>query len=182
VKSFEDGIVIIGATHQWADDLHTTPIGELPGAIVHANIALELQSLPAREVPLSIQFGLDSLLIVISAIAAVPLCWYPVFKSTHGHGRLPINVRLSRMARECLVVVMFGLAFGGVVVILANLYGDFVSGWRFGFISFCLGAVLVLLIEFIALIADATAEFVEVVALRHFRCDSRELGGEHDGG
>src|SRR4029077_13214630 len=43
---FKDAIVIVGSTHQWSDDVHSTPVGDLPGSVIQANLGLELQSPP----------------------------------------------------------------------------------------------------------------------------------------
>ncbi|HBL53337.1 MAG TPA: hypothetical protein DDZ34_04730 [Syntrophaceae bacterium] len=44
MSSFKDAIVVIGASHLGADDIQETITGQMPGALVHVNLLLQLQS------------------------------------------------------------------------------------------------------------------------------------------
>jgi CHASE2 domain-containing sensor protein len=178
LKAFENAIVIVGSTHRWSDDIHETPVGDLPGAIIHANLGLELQSQAANEAPLAIQFLLDILIILLSAIITIPLCWYPFYKSSPSGAQPPIQKRIPRLVRECIIILFVGALFAFGILILAEIHGDFVAGWRFGMLSFILSAALVLLIELITIVADATAEFAEAVAIRFSRPCTDETRNE----
>ena len=48
-------IVIIGTSHMGSEEHHSTPLGQMPGAVVHANIMLQLQIGPVTELPAFVQ-------------------------------------------------------------------------------------------------------------------------------
>ena len=48
-------IVIIGTSHKGSEEYHSTPLGQMPGPAVHANIMLQLQIGPVAELPSWIQ-------------------------------------------------------------------------------------------------------------------------------
>jgi CHASE2 domain-containing sensor protein len=163
-SSFQNAIVIVGSTHRWSGDVFATPVGELPGALVHANLGLELESYSSKEVPLPAQFIVEAVLILLSVIITFFVCWYPIYKRLPG--QLSLLARVFRLFREGLVIIVFGIMVAGSFLLLARSLGDCLAGWRFGMLSFIIGALVVLLIEVIAAIADAAAKLAEALADR----------------
>jgi hypothetical protein len=166
LSALHGAVAIIGSSHRWADDFHATSVGDLPGALVHANLALDLQSLPAQEMGLGVQFGLDILLILASSLLTIPLCWVPVFRRIPPGARLTLRMRLFRLVREGLVIIGFGVALAFAYLVLVRIRGDALAGWRFGMLSFTLSAAVVLMIEVTAAVADAAAEIAEALVVR----------------
>jgi CHASE2 domain-containing sensor protein len=166
LSTVENAIVILGSTHQAAADIHATPIGDLSGALVHANFGLELQSIPERNVPVAVQFLLDVFLIVVSSILTIPLCWLPIYRSLPPGARITTGDRMFRLVREGVVVAIFGALFATVIVLLTRFFGGFLAAWRFGMLSFVLCAGIVLLIELIFAVAEAAAEVAEAITIR----------------
>ena len=166
LSAVDHAIVILGSTHQAAGDTHATPIGDLPGALVHANLGLELQSFPEKTVPVSIQFLLDLLLIVVSSILTIPLCWLPIYRSLPPGASITRGNRMFRLVHEGFVVAMFGALFAAVIVLLTRFFGGFLAAWRFGMLSFVLCAGIGLLIELVCAVAEAAAEMAEAITIR----------------
>jgi hypothetical protein len=164
-------IIIISSTHRWSDDVHETPVGDLPGALVQANLALELQSPPEQELPLKIQFLIDLVLVIASALLTIPLCWLPIYRRLPLGSELPIWARISRLAREGLVITIFGVALCIVYVVLVGSKWGVLPGWRFGVLSFLLSGLVVLVVEIVAGLAEAVTKFVEAIMMR--------IAGEH---
>jgi CHASE2 domain-containing sensor protein len=165
LSAIQGAIVIVGATHQGADDLHSTPAGELPGALVHANLGLDLQSVSLRSVPLTVQFLIDIALGISSALLTFRLCLLPFYKSVQP-GAIRSRDMLCRLVRETVVIVCFGVFSALVILGLALEFGDFLAGWRFAVLSFMLGTAVVTLINFVVLVSDATAELAEAATAR----------------
>lgn len=168
LSAVNEAVVIVGSTHQGAADSHATPIGDLPGALVHANFALALQSVTEKSVPVSVQFLLDVVLIIVSSALTIPLCWLPIYKSLPPGARISQGSRIFRLVREGVVVALFGVLFATVFLLLTRLYGGFLAAWRFGMLSFVLCAGIVLLIELISAAAEAAAEVAEAITGRVF--------------
>jgi hypothetical protein len=166
VSALKGAIVIMSSTTSSSGDMLQTPVGDLPGALINANLALDLQSPPEIQVPLSVQFGLDVILVIFSACLAIPLCWLPLFKRIGPLGRLTGSRRASLLVREAVVIAAFGLALGVVYLGLAHYLGNTLAGWRFGVLSFLLSVIVVLTIELTAAIADEATELAETVTLR----------------
>lgn len=160
-------IAIVSSTHRWADDTHTTPVGDLPGALVHANIGLQLQARPMVEVPLVFQFGADVLLAILAGWLTHALCWKPIFRAEESRARSGaakpsrFASTVVRFAREFAVVLAFVAAvFFGCDALLI-FYGDCLAGWRFGILSAIVGAVAALFIESVNALAHAAAAYAE---------------------
>jgi hypothetical protein len=171
--NLENAIVIVSSTHRWSSDVHATPVGELPGALVHANLGLGLESFPVKEIPLPIQFLVDFIPITVAVFITFPLCWYPLYKHILRDARLTLQTTIYRLIREGLVIVIVGILFMGLFLLLTLRFGDFLAGWRFGMLSFILSALVVLLIEVNAAITDAAARLAEAVVMRFCKPRSR---------
>ncbi|MBV8914756.1 MAG: hypothetical protein JOZ05_17155, partial [Acetobacteraceae bacterium] len=130
------------------------------------NVALDLQSPPEHQLNLGLQFGLDILLILLSSLLTIPLCWMPIFRRLPPGARLPLRMRLFRLLREGFVIAAFGLTLAAAYLVLVRTRGDALAGWRFGMLSFTLSAAVVLLIELIAAVGDAAAEIAEALVAR----------------
>jgi len=142
----------------------STPLGDLQGALAHVNLALSLES-ANDDLPLSAQFGLDVVFIVIAAAVTIPLCWLPTFNSLARGARLPMRQRLRRLFREARVIAGCGLFFASVSWLL-SLRWSVLSGWRFGILTFIVGAIVVLMIEICSVVSDSAGEAVEALMTR----------------
>jgi len=157
-------IVVIGSTARWSEDTLSTPLGDLQGALAHVNLALSLES-ANDDLPLSAQFGLDVVFIVVAAAVTIPLCWLPTFNSLARGARLPMRQRLRRLFREARVIAGCGLFFTSVSWLL-SLRWSVLSGWRFGILTFIVGAIVVLMIEICSVVSDSAGEAVEALMTR----------------
>jgi len=102
--------------------------------------------------------------LITAAIVAVPLCWHPVYKSCLPGTRLHARTRVLRLLKETGIIVMVGTIFAALVVFLTSRGFHFLEGWRFGLLSFTIGALIVLMIELVNLAADAAGEMGETIA------------------
>jgi CHASE2 domain-containing sensor protein len=57
-------IVIIGTSHIGSEESHSTPLGQMPGPVVHANAMLQLQIGPVTEMPSWIQVVIEIILCI----------------------------------------------------------------------------------------------------------------------
>jgi CHASE2 domain-containing sensor protein len=166
LSGFKNAIAIIGSTHRWSDDYHATPVGDLPGAVVHANLGIEFQSPPpAKDVPWQFQFIVDAVLVIASALLTIPLCWLPLYKQIPPGARLTTRKRMFRLTREGLIIAIFGLALS-VLYLVASSFGNVLAGWRFGMLIFFLSALVVLMIELIAALAEGASVGAEALTMR----------------
>ena len=175
LSSLRDAIVIIGASHKWADDFHDTPVGRLSGAVIQGNIGLELQSPPQYNAPVFLQFTVDLLLAVLAAGVAIP-CWLPLFRGTPPDRRPGFRQRLKHLLRETAVVLSIGIGIFVSYLILSRNFGGFLTGWRFGVLTFLLTTAVVLAIELVTAVADAASEGTEWVLRRLSGLDPDQSG------
>jgi hypothetical protein len=157
-------IVVIGSTARWSEDTLSTPIGNLQGALAHVNLALSLES-SSDDLSLSTQLLIDVFFIIAAAVVTIPFCWLPTFKSLDRGARLPRRQRLWRLFWEACVIAGCGLLFA-VFSWLVSFYWSFLSGWRFGILTFIVGAIVVLLIEICSAVSDGAGEAVEDLMTR----------------
>lgn len=149
----KDAIVVIGSTARWSEDTLSTPLGNLQGVLAHVNLALSLES-ANDEIPLWEQFWLD-VAFIAAAAAAVPLCWRRAFESQEPEADLSMRQWLSRALLETGLVVGFGAVFAAGSALLLFFGFRFLAGWRFGLLSFLVGAIVVLLIEVCSAVSES---------------------------
>jgi CHASE2 domain-containing sensor protein len=155
-------IAIVGSTHAGAGDIYRTPVGNLPGALVHANIGLELQMPEVQDRPLWVQFVLDIAVLAIFAVLWIP-CGYWIYRWISSNEEMPIVGRMLQCAME--MFVMFALATFFFVI---TAQAPIVSGWRFAFLSFVLGTIVVFLIEIFSWFSELVGKKAEGAAARRF--------------
>jgi CHASE2 domain-containing sensor protein len=126
VSAFVCAIVIIGATGSGSSDLVSTPIGEMPGALAHANLALSLQD-PYSEGPVA-RLAFDFLFLVLAPAVTAMVCWWPLFRANKGDGT---GSRMLRTVLELLVTLLLWFCLCLFVILSAPLHG----GARFGLLS-----------------------------------------------
>jgi CHASE2 domain-containing sensor protein len=77
LSCMKKGIVVIGASHLGADDFMRTVLGDMPGALVHSNMVLQLQTEPINDHPTRNQWiknlGLDIVIIIINSALYVAI-------------------------------------------------------------------------------------------------------------
>ncbi|HEY2178515.1 MAG TPA: CHASE2 domain-containing protein [Caulobacteraceae bacterium] len=163
-------IVIIGATHHGGEDRHPTPVGVLPGALVHADIALELQyPAPGSGGPAAviISFLIDFAFTLLAAALATAICWHPLHRKLSSGGEPTFGQRLWRLAGELLIVWSVWLAMTVLVVVLSRYVSGITGVWRFALVGSLCGTIIVLMIEVVAVIGDSASRAVErMVATR----------------
>jgi CHASE2 domain-containing sensor protein len=155
----KDAIVVIGSTARWSEDTLSTPLGDLQGVLAHVNLALSLES-SSNEVPLWKQLGLDVVFTVLATAVTIPLCWLATFRSLSGGARLSLRQRLRRLFLEACVFAGCGLLFAIACWLLAQRW-NVLAGWRFGLLSFIVGAIVVFLIEVCSAVSEGAKEAME---------------------
>ncbi len=79
--SMAGAIVIIGTSHKGSEENHSTPLGQMPGAVVHANIMLQLQIGPVTDMPGWIQVLIKGVLCIGLAVIHARVYVYNVVRA-----------------------------------------------------------------------------------------------------
>lgn len=121
-------IVIVGASHQSSDDKIRTPLGYMPGALVHANAAVSLQTVHPGELG---RLWPELLFLFAAPAATAFVCRRRIYRNLGKRRRLSPRHKLH----EVWIELAISLAIWGgfcAVVLLATERSD---SWRFGIIG-----------------------------------------------
>ena len=164
-------LVIIGTSGD--EDLYPTPIGLLPGAVIHANIMMG-QFLPATA-PVSnlLLFLIDAgIALFVSCLAAGVIVWWPEWRRHRRfhRNRDAINMissksliaKLIGSVTECILAMIIPVAIFYIVVRWFN--SALATGWTFTLLASGLGALLLLAHSLLQLIEEPCRHAGERIA------------------
>jgi hypothetical protein len=177
LSALRGAIVIISSTSRWSGDQHETPVGRLPGALINANLALELQSPPEWKPSLLAQFGVDAVLVVVASALTFPN-WLSAFRRFPAGAPLPGGTMVARLFRESVIIAVFGIILLLLYLGLAMAQVNALAGWRFSVLSFLVCTLVVFVVELTAFVARGAEKLAEAVFMRW----SSRPPVVHDGG
>ena len=149
-------IVIVGSTHPGAGDKYDTPLGRMPGALVQANLGLGMQLEDEPILLLRWQLLIEVVLLAAGCVLFSILMYYVVMPVLGDHE--PKRERdnfwkelLTTILTAGTMVLVAFLIFCAIQVVPVH---SFLPAWRFGVLSFFLGAVVVAVIEIVGLLKE----------------------------
>ena len=87
-----------------------------------------------------------------------------------------VSAKTKHLLRETTVIVSIGIGIFASYLVLSRSFGGFLTGWQFGVLTFLLTTAVVLAIELVTAVADATSEAAEW-ALRRMSSKSQAASG-----
>jgi hypothetical protein len=160
-------IVVISATTLWSSDTHDTPVGERHGALLHLNLAYDLQLQPMAEPAFWVELVMDVIVLAIGA-ATTTLGFYVFFRRLKPGPRLTFAQHLGRLSLEIVIAFVLGVAVFFLAPYAVSALGrslgrplQMLDGWRFGVLTYLICAFIVLAIEAITTIADAVSGYAQ---------------------
>lgn len=101
-------IVIIGTSHMGVAEYHSTPVGRMPGAVVHANIMLQLQIGPVAELPFDLQRIIKIVLCIGLAIIHARVYVYNIARDrSSGLQRFVLHFKCFALATVLTLAITF---------------------------------------------------------------------------
>jgi CHASE2 domain-containing sensor protein len=79
ISVIKDAIVIIGVSYPGSGDRRLTPLDDMPGALIHANMIIQLQIGFIEEPQWWIEMGLEVVSIFINSFILIIFLYYPVY-------------------------------------------------------------------------------------------------------
>jgi CHASE2 domain-containing sensor protein len=149
---FNGSIVIVGSTHDGSELPLRTPIGDMPGALVHANAALSIQD-PGPEEPIAFKvfhWGVE--IFVLPLIAGA--CWWAFFRNPKSEGESTLPQRGVRLVQELLLTIGLWPILTAVGALLGAILYGYSGALRFGALGFFVRVGLVVAIESISALAE----------------------------
>ncbi len=159
-------IVIIGATHAGADDSQQTPVGDLSGALVHANMALQLEAGRVAQMPHSLQYLFEMIQLVITA-GVVAYFWHPIHRQLRGEEPsiwLRLRIIVLNEAPLALVVALF---FHALLWTIGARFGETLYAWHFAGLGLAIGIALTTIVEIFSVVTESLADLTEKAAAQY---------------
>lgn len=168
-------IVILGSTHPSADDRYETPLGRMPGALVQANLGLGMQLEEEPVLSLWWQLLIEVVLLAVGCVLFSVIYYFlrPATKADkpggEHHDLKHPGLDLDHVRQEILSTI---LTAGTMVLVAVLMFcviqvvpvQSFLPAWRFGVLSFFLGAIAVAVIEIGGLLKEHPIEVLLVLA------------------
>ena len=156
LKTDEPAIVIIGSTHPGAGDIYSTPLGRIPGALVQANLGISAQLMQESKLSRWGDFFIETVMLGVACTIIGVLHYY--------FGISQMTVYYSETIRFCcesflVVLVMLIFVFLPFALAFVSPFSHFMAIWRFGALSFILGALIVSFIELISHVGNCSEKW-----------------------
>lgn len=153
----ENAIAIVGATHKGSGDLYMTRLGTMPGALVHANLAVDLQARSTLQFPSWVRFLIELALLFVF-----------LFATTCIRRKIAISVlelppsrrfarRMAGILSEFAIMLFLAIVFDCATLLCFGGEVEIGSSWNFGITSVVTGLCIAFTVQFIS----ATSQAVE---------------------
>ena len=161
-------IVIVGSTHTGAGDKYSTPLGRMPGALVQANLGLGMQLEEEPILSLRWQLLIEVVLLAIGC-SIFSLAYLIGLIIVRNYKPRTMDDVLNHVRRELLTTISTAATMVLVAVLMFYVIQfvpvqSFLPAWRFGVLSFFLGAVVVVVIEIVGLLKEHPLAVLVVLA------------------
>ena len=111
LEALDGAIVIIGASHDGAEDVHRTALGDMSGAVVHANALLQIQLGRVVAVPYAWEVVVELLLAALLAAFHAWFFTYRCARDATGTRRRDALMRLKRFTLALILTLAAGATF-----------------------------------------------------------------------